>query len=57
MHRLNSALEELRRRIPSYMQYPPRKLSKIKTLKLAIDYIRILEDLLHDSYHDNKKNK
>jgi hypothetical protein len=47
MHRLNDALNRLRAVIPLELQHPPpRRLSKIKTLRSAIKYIRRLQELL-----------
>ncbi|CAN7950188.1 unnamed protein product, partial [Ixodes pacificus] len=43
MHRLNSALDRLRSAIPSPSS---RRLSKIKTLKMAISYIGELQTVL-----------
>ena len=50
MHRLNSALRNLRNAIPyEFSRHPPEKnLSKIKTLRIAIDYIRQLTSVLSD---------
>lgn len=47
MHRLNSALDRLRCAIPSKLQNGNnRRLSKIKTLKMAINYIGELQTVL-----------
>lgn len=49
MYRLNAALEKLRQVIPtSFQQQSSKKLSKIKTLKLAISYISMLAKMLKD---------
>ncbi|RWS24077.1 Heart- and neural crest derivatives-expressed protein 2-like protein [Leptotrombidium deliense] len=50
MRKLNNALELLRKAIPEefHMNHPPRRLSKIKTLRKAIEYIRHLEVLLSE---------
>nr|XP_002738800.1 PREDICTED: protein dimmed-like [Saccoglossus kowalevskii] len=45
MHRLNTALDELRKVIPR--QLCDRRLSKIKTLRLAISYISALADMVN----------
>lgn len=49
---MNSAFSELRNRIPNVP--PDTKLSKIKTLRLAISYIRYLMDILAEDAHDGK---
>ncbi|XP_077539681.1 uncharacterized protein LOC144152309 [Haemaphysalis longicornis] len=46
MHRLNSALDRLRSAIPPRLQNGSRRLSKIKTLKMAISYIVELQAVL-----------
>lgn len=46
MHRLNSALDRLRGAIPPRLQNGSRRLSKIKTLKMAISYIVELQAVL-----------
>ncbi|XP_037520183.1 class E basic helix-loop-helix protein 23-like [Rhipicephalus sanguineus] len=46
MHRLNSALDRLRSTIPPRLQNGGRRLSKIKTLKMAINYILELKTVL-----------
>ncbi|KAL1419166.1 hypothetical protein MTO96_005271 [Rhipicephalus appendiculatus] len=46
MHRLNSALDRLRSTIPPRLQNGSRRLSKIKTLKMAINYILELKTVL-----------
>ncbi|KAH7936679.1 hypothetical protein HPB49_002347 [Dermacentor silvarum] len=46
MHRLNSALDRLRSTIPPRLQNGSRRLSKIKTLKMAINYIVELQTVL-----------
>lgn len=46
MHRLNSALDRLRSAIPPRLQNGSRRLSKIKTLKMAINYIVELQTVL-----------
>ncbi|KAH6929366.1 hypothetical protein HPB50_026848 [Hyalomma asiaticum] len=46
MHRLNSALDRLRSTIPARLQNGSRRLSKIKTLKMAINYILELKTVL-----------
>lgn len=50
MHRLNSALKNLRNAIPyEFSKHPPEKnLSKIKTLRIAIEYIRQLSKMLNE---------
>ncbi|XP_074594223.1 uncharacterized protein LOC141849684 [Brevipalpus obovatus] len=57
MHRLNSALKNLRNAIPyEFSRQPPEKnLSKIKTLRIAIEYIRQLTNVLND-IPDNKSS-
>lgn len=47
MHQLNDAFDRLRSYIPTYPS--SEKTSKIQTLKLAIEYIRDLADLLRDT--------
>mgnify|MGYP001793011026 CR=1 FL=1 len=47
---MNSAFSELRNRIPNVP--PDTKLSKIKTLRLAISYIRYLMDVLAEDSKD-----
>ena len=47
MRRLNTALDELRKCIPQHFHLYHRRLSKIKTLRLAISYIATLGDLLN----------
>ena len=56
-HKLNRAFEELRKVIPeSY--YGDQKLSKITTLRLAIHYIHVLENILQkDSEDDSEKDE
>lgn len=51
MHRLNSALKNLRNAIPyEFSKHPPEKnLSKIKTLRIAIEYIRQLSKMLDEN--------
>ncbi|EDO40813.1 predicted protein [Nematostella vectensis] len=44
---MNTAFEDLRNHIPNVP--PDTKLSKIKTLRLAISYIRYLMDILEES--------
>ena len=50
---MNTAFSELRNRIPNVP--PDTKLSKIKTLRLAISYIRYLMDVLAEDV--NKEGK
>ncbi|KAI8520049.1 hypothetical protein Bbelb_033060 [Branchiostoma belcheri] len=47
MHGLNDALDRLRRHIPLHLG--PRRLSKIKTLRLAMAYIEALTDMVQGS--------
>ncbi len=47
MRKLNEALEQLRSVIPRDTNNQYRRLSKIKTLKLAINYIRYLDNELN----------
>ncbi|CAL8122929.1 unnamed protein product [Orchesella dallaii] len=47
MHGLNSALDKLRKVIPIHSQ--TQRLSKIETLRLARNYIRVLGNVLEDS--------
>ena len=50
MQRLNTALEKLKKAIPQHLHVQYRRLSKIKTLKLAIDYIGFLEEVLTPNF-------
>ena len=52
MRRLNDALEELRSVIPTTFHLYHRRLSKIKTLRMAISYIAALSDALNSDNHD-----
>ena len=52
MIHLNVAFEKLRQRIPTFPH--EKKLSRIQTLKFAIDYIALMTDILHDTDADNK---
>lgn len=54
MQRLNTALERLKRSIPQHLHIQSRRLSKIKTLKLAIDYIAFLNDSLQQDASEFK---
>ncbi|XP_066289292.1 neurogenic differentiation factor 4-like [Branchiostoma lanceolatum] len=45
MHGINDALERLRRHIPLHLG--SRRLSKIKTLRMAMAYIEALTDMVH----------
>ncbi|XP_078608383.1 uncharacterized protein LOC144880195 [Branchiostoma floridae x Branchiostoma japonicum] len=45
MHGINDALDRLRRHIPLHLG--PRRLSKIKTLRLAMAYIEALTNMVH----------
>lgn len=46
MNRFNAALNSLRRCIPDQFRLGSRRLSKIRTLRLAISYIAALKDIL-----------
>src|SRR5262249_30819496 len=48
MHYLNGAFEELRKKIPKFAY--EKSLSRIETLRLAIGYMRFMEDLLQKPY-------
>lgn len=48
MHYLNGAFDELRKKIPKFAY--EKNLSRIETLRLAIGYIRFMEDLLLKPY-------
>ena len=53
MRQLNSALNDLKQCLPSTMKNScngeSKKLTKIRTLKLAVNYIELLTDLLNRS--------
>lgn len=49
MRKLNEALEQLRSVIPRDVNNQYRRLSKIKTLRLAINYIRYLDNELNSA--------
>ncbi|GAB6027985.1 hypothetical protein CHUAL_002213 [Chamberlinius hualienensis] len=48
MQRLNSALQSLKAVLPN--EFKAKRLSKIKTLQLAIGYIQFLDDTLKSSF-------
>ena len=52
---VNLAFGELRKLLPTYP--PERKLSKNEILKLAMKYIRFLDDLVKDMGNENDKEK
>lgn len=53
MIQLNVAFEKLRQRIPTFPH--EKKLSRIQTLKFAIDYIALMTEILEDSKSDQTK--
>lgn len=58
MHKLNRAFEELRNVIPKESYDGEEKLSKIATLRLAIHYINVLENILEqDSGDESEKDE
>lgn len=58
MHKLNRAFEELRNVIPKESYDGEEKLSKIATLRLAIHYINVLENILEqDSGDEGEKDE
>lgn len=52
---VNLAFGELRKLLPTYP--PERKLSKNEILRLAMKYIRFLDDLLKDMGDNSKQNQ
>lgn len=52
MFNLNSAFDRLRKKVPSFAY--EKRLSRIETLKLAIMYIKFMDDLVHDDAYAEK---
>lgn len=52
MFNLNAAFDRLRKKVPSFAY--EKRLSRIETLKLAIMYIRFMDDLVHDDAYAEK---
>lgn len=52
MFNLNAAFDRLRKKVPSFAY--EKRLSRIETLKLAIMYIRFMDDLVNDNAYAEK---
>lgn len=52
MFNLNAAFDRLRKKVPSFAY--EKRLSRIETLKLAIMYIKFMDDLVHDDEYAEK---
>ena len=52
MYNLNTAFDRLRKRVPSFAY--EKRLSRIETLKLAIMYIKFMDDLVEDEAYADK---
>lgn len=55
MFNLNSAFDRLRKKVPSFAY--EKRLSRIETLKLAIMYIKFMDDLVNDDAYAEKYKK
>jgi hypothetical protein len=52
MYNLNTAFDRLRKKVPSFAY--EKRLSRIETLKLAIMYIKFMDDLVNDDAYADK---